>query len=140
MSRSITLDPEQRRALLDHYRKVLAASGGPDWSHDELVDDLAWSMLFFVAGQSIPYAQDYSNLGDQSERMKQRMIALFRRFGLPHEFRVPALRRQSPPGSNRKSRHGAGLCPSSPHRQPGSRCVPSPGRFAWVGARTGWTG
>lgn len=67
------------RELLDHYRLVLAASGGPDWSHDQLMDDLAWSMLFFVAGQTVPFVQDYSTMGAQGERLRQRMVAMWRR-------------------------------------------------------------
>lgn len=65
----------RERELLDHYRTTLAAAGGPDWSHDELMDDLAWSMLFFVAGQTVPFVQDYSTMGPQGERLRRRMIA-----------------------------------------------------------------
>jgi hypothetical protein len=67
------------RELLDHYRDVLATSGGPSWSHEELMDDLAWSMLFFVVGQTVPFVQDYSALGSQGERTKQRMVMSWRR-------------------------------------------------------------
>jgi hypothetical protein len=31
--------------LLDTYRAVLSASGGPTWSADDLLDDLGWSMM-----------------------------------------------------------------------------------------------
>ena len=65
----------RERELLDHYRAVLAAAGGPQWSHDELMDDLAWSMLFFVAGQSIPFVQDYDAMGEPGVRMRRRMVA-----------------------------------------------------------------
>jgi hypothetical protein len=69
---------ERERELLDHYRSVLAASGGPQWSHEELMDDLAWSMLFFVAGQSIPFVQDYEAMGEVGVRLRQRMVAAWR--------------------------------------------------------------
>lgn len=65
--------------LLDHYRAVLHASGGPEWSHEEVLDDLAWSMLFFAAGQTVPFVQDYSAMGPQGERLRNRMIASWRR-------------------------------------------------------------
>ena len=65
----------RERELLDQYREVLAASGGPQWSHDELMDDLAWSMLFFVAGQSIPFVQDYESMGEPGVRLRRRMVA-----------------------------------------------------------------
>ena len=68
----------RERELLDHYRAVLAASGGPEWSHERLMDDLAWSMLFFVAGQSIPFVQDYDAMGPQGVRLRQRMVAAWR--------------------------------------------------------------
>lgn len=66
---------EREQELLDHYRAGLAAAGGPAWSADELLDDLAWSMLFFAAGQTIPFVQDYSSMGVQGERLHQRMVA-----------------------------------------------------------------
>lgn len=69
---------ERERELLDHYRETLAASGGPSWSHDELLDDLAWSMLFFSVGQTIPFVQDYSSMGEQGERLRQRMLAAWK--------------------------------------------------------------
>lgn len=64
--------------LLDLYRSVLAASGGPQWSADELLDDLAWSMLFFTVGQTIPFLEDYSSMGEQGERLHRRMVAAWR--------------------------------------------------------------
>ena len=32
--------------LLDHYRRELAAAGGPDWSPDDLLEDLAWAAFY----------------------------------------------------------------------------------------------
>lgn len=68
----------RERELMDHYRAVLAESGGPDWSHDELLDDLAWSMLFFTAGQTIPFMEDYASMGEQGDRLHRRMVAAWR--------------------------------------------------------------
>ena len=69
---------ERERELLDHYRAELAAAGGPEWSHDELVDDLAWAMMFFVPGQTAPFIQDFSAMGEQGERLERRMKASWR--------------------------------------------------------------
>ncbi len=68
----------RERELLDHYRAELAAAGGPQWSHDDVMDDVAWSMLFFAAGQTIPFVQDYSSMGEQGQRLHQRMVAAWR--------------------------------------------------------------
>jgi len=46
-------------AILDHYRKVLAASGGPTWSCDELIEDLAWGMFYHAVGQTVTNTMDY---------------------------------------------------------------------------------
>jgi hypothetical protein len=68
----------RERELMDHYRAVLAESGGPSWSHNELLDDLAWSMLFFAVGQTIPFMEDYASMGPQGDRLHQRMVAAWR--------------------------------------------------------------
>lgn len=68
----------RERELMDHYRAVLAESGGPEWSHDQLLDDLAWSMLFFAVGQTIPFMEDYASMGEQGERLHRRMVAAWR--------------------------------------------------------------
>ena len=65
----------REQELLDAYRSALHEAGGPQWSHDQLMDDLAWSMLFFTAGQTVPFVQDYSSMGVQGERLRRRMIA-----------------------------------------------------------------
>jgi hypothetical protein len=64
---------ERERELLDHYRTKLAEHGGPEWTHEELVEDLAWSMLFFVAGNTAPLVQDYSDMGVHGDRLLRRM-------------------------------------------------------------------
>ena len=69
---------ERERELMDRYREVLAESGGPQWSHEELMDDLAWSMLFFAVGQSIPFMEDYASMGEQGDRLHRRMVAAWK--------------------------------------------------------------
>lgn len=64
------------RELLDAYRAALAAAGGPSWSHDDLVEDMAWSMLFWIVGHTVSSTADQSEHGDKAERMERR----FRKF------------------------------------------------------------
>ncbi len=40
--------------LLDHYRAELAAAGGPEWSADELLDDLAWGAYYWASVGKTP--------------------------------------------------------------------------------------
>lgn len=35
--------------LLEYYRRELAAAGGPDWSADDLLEDLAWTAFYRVS-------------------------------------------------------------------------------------------
>ena len=64
------------RELLDAYRAALAAAGGPSWSHDEIVEDMAWSMLYWIVGHTVTTTGDNSSFGDKAERMDRR----FRKF------------------------------------------------------------
>ena len=64
------------RELLDAYRAALAAAGGPSWTHDEVVEDMAFSMLYWVAGQTITAMGETASYGDKAERMQRR----FRKF------------------------------------------------------------
>ena len=41
--------------LLDHYRRGLAAAGGPDWSEEDLAEDLAWAAFFWVSVSHIAF-------------------------------------------------------------------------------------
>ena len=43
--------------LLEHYRRELAAAGGPDWSEEDLAEDLAWAAFFWVSVSHIPYME-----------------------------------------------------------------------------------
>ncbi len=65
--------------LLDHYRATLLASGGPNWSHDEVVEELAWGTLYPVACQPVPNMADTSAYGANGERMKARFRAFLDR-------------------------------------------------------------
>lgn len=44
-------------ALLDAYREELAASGGPSWSRDEVLEDMCHWLTWFITGISIPVDQ-----------------------------------------------------------------------------------
>jgi hypothetical protein len=48
---TLTREPE----LLDHYRRVLAESGGPQWGEQDLLEDLAWACLFWVSVSHLPF-------------------------------------------------------------------------------------
>jgi len=65
------------RELLDAYRGALVAAGGPPWTHDEVVEDMAWSMLYWVAGDTITVMADQSGYGDKAERMERRFRKFF---------------------------------------------------------------
>ena len=41
--------------LLDHYRRELAAAGGPDWSAEDLAEDLAWAGFYWVGVSHVPF-------------------------------------------------------------------------------------
>jgi hypothetical protein len=65
--------------LLDHYRSRLLASGGPAWSRDDVLDDLAWAMSYYVPGMTVPLLMDFSTLGAHGERMHRRFQAFLDR-------------------------------------------------------------
>ena len=48
---TLSREPE----LLDHYRRELAAAGGPQWSAEDLAEDLAWAAFFWVSVSHVPY-------------------------------------------------------------------------------------
>ena len=61
--------------LLDHYRAELAAAGGPDWSEQDLLEDLAWGAFFWVSVSHIPF-MDTVQFGDEA-RFHRRFKAMF---------------------------------------------------------------
>ena len=65
--------------LIDHYRSVLAQHGGPDWSHDQVVEELAWGVLYPAACQPVTQVQDLTVYGDKAERMAARLRAFLER-------------------------------------------------------------
>ena len=60
--------------LIEHYRIELAKAGGPDWSTDELLEDLAWGAFFACGTSHVPYLHALG--GD--ERAVQRFAAMLR--------------------------------------------------------------
>ena len=58
---------------------MLSASGGPAWSADDLLDDLAVSMLYYAASSPVPTMQDYAGMGAQGERLVRRFEAFLER-------------------------------------------------------------
>jgi hypothetical protein len=58
--------------LLDRYRGTLATHGGPDWSRDRLIDELALGSLYWVSCMPVTTMQDVSAFGDKAERMSRR--------------------------------------------------------------------
>ena len=61
--------------LLDHYRAALAAAGGPRWSTEDLLEDLAWTAFFWVSVSHIPF-MDTIHYGDEA-RPHRRFKAMF---------------------------------------------------------------
>ena len=61
--------------LLDLYRRELAAAGGPDWSEEDLLDDLAWACFFWVSVSHIPF-MDTVQYGE-GVRAHRRFKAMF---------------------------------------------------------------
>jgi hypothetical protein len=63
---------DRERELLDAYRELFAAAGGPHWGHDERIDDLAHGLMFWVAGQPLLCTSDTSVYGEHGPRMDRR--------------------------------------------------------------------
>ena len=61
--------------LLDHYRSELAAAGGPQWSAEDLAEDLAWAAFFWVSVSHIPFMETVG-YGEQN-RAHRRFKAMF---------------------------------------------------------------
>ena len=78
--------------LLDHYRSVLAAAGGPQWSTEDLLGDLAWACFFWVSVSHVPYTATVE-FGEEfrfHRRFKAMMegtIAAAERWGAPERMR-----------------------------------------------------
>ncbi len=65
--------------LIDLYRATLAATGGPAMSHDDVVEELAWGVIYPTSCQPIPNMADLSVHGQQEDRMKDRFRAFLDR-------------------------------------------------------------
>ena len=61
--------------LMDLYRRELAAAGGPDWSAEDLAEDMAWAAFYRVATVYVAWlhAVDAGEKGRQVRRFKAMM-------------------------------------------------------------------
>ena len=61
--------------LLELYRRELAAAGGPDWSEEDLAEDLAWAAFFRMSTVHVAWlhAVDAGEQGRQVRRFKAMM-------------------------------------------------------------------
>ena len=68
---TLACEPE----LLDLYRRELAAAGGPDWSEEDLLEDLAWAAFYRVSTVHVAWlhAVDAGEWGRQLRRFKAMM-------------------------------------------------------------------
>ena len=60
--------------LLDHYRRELVAAGGPDWSADDLAEDLAWAGFYWVGVSHVPFM--HSAPAGEQDRAHRRFKAM----------------------------------------------------------------
>ena len=60
--------------LFDHYRRELAAAGGPQWSAEDLAEDLAWAAFFWVSVSHVPYTATVAF--GEGERFHRRFKAM----------------------------------------------------------------
>lgn len=72
-----TLDREDE--LIELYRSTLATTGGPTWSYDDVIEDLAWGTLYPAACQPVPNVNAADAEGEAGERMKARFRAFLER-------------------------------------------------------------
>jgi len=61
--------------LLEHYRRELAAAGGPDWSEEDLAEDLAWAAFYRASSVYVAWvhAMAANEQGRQLRRFKAMM-------------------------------------------------------------------
>ena len=67
----------EEASLLDAYRAELHRAGGPQWSHDEVMDELVWGSLFRVTGMSIAVDQaaETTPIGDRHRDRLEKFLA-----------------------------------------------------------------
>ncbi len=65
--------------LIDHYRATLESSGGPSWSYDEVIEELAWGTLYPAACQPVPNVGAADAEGEAGERSRRRFRAFLDR-------------------------------------------------------------
>ena len=81
--------------LLDAYRAELAASGGPQWSEEDLADDLAWGAFYWASVSHVPFMHSVAaGPEDRSHRRFKAMmlgtIAAAQRWNSPERIRAVA--------------------------------------------------
>ena len=72
--------------LLEHYRRELAAAGGPAWSAEHLAEDLAWAAFYWVGVSHVPFmhslpARDQDRSHRRFKAMMLGTIAAAERWG-----------------------------------------------------------
>ncbi len=81
--------------LLDHYRRELASAGGPQWSAEDLEEDLAWAAFFWASVSHIPFMEtvqygDQLRIHRRFKAMFQGTIAAAERWGAAERMRAHA--------------------------------------------------
>ena len=65
----------QEPELIEHYRAELAAAGGPEWSTERVMDDLAWCAFYCCGTNHVPYT---NALGSGDDRAIKRFATMLR--------------------------------------------------------------
>ena len=61
--------------LLDLYRRELVAAGGPEWSAEDLAEDLAWASFYWVGVSHVPFMHSVpAGEQDRSHRRFETMM------------------------------------------------------------------
>ena len=81
--------------LLDHYRRELAGMGGPQWSAEDLAEDLAWAGFYWVGVSHVPYmhslpAGDEDRAHRRFKAMMEGSVAAALRWGAVERMRAHA--------------------------------------------------
>ncbi len=60
--------------LLQHYLQEFRAAGGPDWSLDDLTEDLAWSAFYACGTNHVPYNHSLDAGDERATRRFETML------------------------------------------------------------------
>ena len=69
-SETLAREPE----LIEHYRAELAAAGGPEWSTEQLTEDLAWGAFYACSTSHVPYTHAIGAGDDRALRRFDSML------------------------------------------------------------------